>query len=395
MRSLRQPSLFSFEEWMKDTEWDDRLQAILDAVPLGPALRAFPKPARTGRPETHDRALMIRAYVAKAVEQIPTTEALRARLRRDPVFRWIVGYRGKSDVPSAATCSRMFDQLSQCTSLPAVHAQQVETARERQIVSTDKAAYDASDVPAYEKTCRHADAQDPERASWGMKTGPKGQKYRWFGYKLHLAVAAGSLFPVAALTTTATRHAVNMARPLVKMTTDRDMGQQVAIFDAGYDQATLYQDLQEQGLIPIIPLNRHGGEAPEGRDALGRPTCSMGYTLTLAGYDATTETQKFRCPHATGHVDCPMGMAWCSSSNYGYVEKIAIADNPREVGRIVRDTEKWDTLYDLRTSVERAFSYLKEQLNLRTVRVRGRRKVQTHNLLAVIALAASVLAAAA
>ena len=81
MGSLRQTSLFSFEEWIKDTEWDERLQAILDAVPLGPALSALPKPARTGRPEQHDRAIMIRAYVAKAIEQIPTTEALRARLR--------------------------------------------------------------------------------------------------------------------------------------------------------------------------------------------------------------------------------------------------------------------------------------------------------------------------
>ena len=237
--------------------------------------------------------------------------------------------------------------------------------------------------------------QDPESASWGLKTGPKGQKYRWFGYKLHLAVAAGTLFPLAALTTTAKMHDVNMARPLVKMTTDREMRQQTALFDAGYDQATLYRDLQAQGLVPIIPLNRHGGEPPEGRDDRGRPTCSMGYTLTLAGYDATTKTQKFRCPHVTGHVDCPMGMAWCSSSNYGYVQKIAIAEDPREVGRIVRGTAAWDTLYALRTSVERAFSYLKEQLNLRTVRVRGRRKVHTHNLLAVIALAASVLAAAA
>ena len=89
-----------------------------------------------------------------------------------------------------------------------------------------------------------------------------------------------------------------------------------------------------------------------------------------------------------------MGMAWCSSSNYGYVQKIAITDDPREVGRIVRGTAAWDALYHLRTSVERAFSYLKEQLNLRTVRVRGRRKVHTHNLFAVIALAASVLASA-
>lgn len=48
------------------------------------------------------------------------------------------------------------------------------------------------------------------------------------------------------------------------------MGQQVAIFDAGYDQTTLYRDLQAHGVIPIIPLNCHGGEAPKGRDSLGR-----------------------------------------------------------------------------------------------------------------------------
>lgn len=52
-----------------------------------------------------------------------------------------------------------------------------------------------------------------------------------------------------------------------------------------------------------------------------------------------------------------MGMAWCSPSNYGYVQKMAIADNPREVGRIVRGTATWDALYNVRTSVERAFSW--------------------------------------
>lgn len=68
--------------------------------------------------------------------------------------------------------------------------------------------------------------------------------------------------------------------------------------------------------------------------------------------------QKFRCPHATGHVDCLMGMAWCSGSNYGYVQKIAIADAPREVGRVIRGATTWDALYDWRSSVERAFRYL-------------------------------------
>ncbi|PSR25583.1 MAG: hypothetical protein C7B47_11890 [Sulfobacillus thermosulfidooxidans] len=58
----------------------------------------------------------------------------------------------------------------------------------------------------------------------------------------------------------------------------------------------------------------------------------------------------------------------------------------------MRGIAAWDALYDLRTSVDQAFSYLTEQRNLWTVRMRGRRKVHTHHLFAVIALAASVLA---
>ena len=116
---------------------------------MRPALSALPRPARPGRRERHNRVILIRDYVPKVIEQIPTTEALRARLRQDPVFRWIVGYRGKSDVPSAATFSRIFDQLSQCPALQAVHAQQVETAHAQKIVSMTEAAYDASDIIAH------------------------------------------------------------------------------------------------------------------------------------------------------------------------------------------------------------------------------------------------------
>ena len=325
MRPIRQPLLFSLEEWIKDNEWDDRLQAILDQVPLEPALHRLLPPAHTGRTERYDRSILIRAYVTKAVEEIPTTEALRARLRRDPIFRWIVGYRGKSDIPSTATFSRIFDQLSQSPSLDAVHVQQVAIAREPRIVSTDDAAYDSSDIPAYEKTRRHTDAQDPERASWGLKTGPKGQKYRWFGYKLHLAVAAGSLFPIAALTMTAKTHDVHGARPLVKITTDRKMGQKTAIFDAGYDQATLYADLQAQKLIPIIPLNRHGGEAPKGSRQLGTPHLFHGVYHDAGGV---------RCHHPHSKVPMPSGN-WPCPVPYGHrvgflVELWLCRENPSD-----------------------------------------------------------------
>lgn len=45
----------------------------------------------------------------------------------------------------------------------------------------------------------------------------------------------------------------------------------------------------------------------------------MGYEMTYWGADPSH--LKFRYPHATGKVDCSLGMAACSSSNYGMVAK--------------------------------------------------------------------------
>jgi len=63
MTSLRQTSLFSFEKWIKDTEWDYRLQAILDAGPLGPALSALPNgpdgSARNARSGPHNSGVRV------------------------------------------------------------------------------------------------------------------------------------------------------------------------------------------------------------------------------------------------------------------------------------------------------------------------------------------------
>lgn len=390
--SIRQPLLFSFEDWVRDTEPDDRLAAILAEIPVAAVLAALGPAPSTGRPAC-DEATLIRAYVAKAVEQLPTTRKLWRRLHRDPVFRWTVGYRTRTEIPSEATFSRCFARLAATGALDAGHAAQVTVGQAAGICPTDHVAGDSADIPGWERPRRAAQATDPEAASWGLKQNAKGVKYRWFGYKLHLAVAAPTGFPLAAVTSTAKVHDSQLAIPLWGRVRARGAGQVSALWDRAYDDARVYRAVQAAGAAAIIPINRHGGQPPVGRVADGRPACSMGYAMTAVGYDPGRQVQKFRCPHATGHVDCPMGMAWCSASNYGFVVKIPINENPREVGRIVRGTPQWDRLYALRTTVERAYSYLKEQLNLRWVRVRGRTKVHAHNLLAVMALAATLLAA--
>jgi hypothetical protein len=46
--------------------------------------------------------------------------------------------------------------------------------------------------------------------------------------------------------------------------------------------------------------------------------------------------------------------------------------------RIKRDTKEWRQLYNKRGSIERVFSRLKEELDLKSVKVRGLLNVKTH-----------------
>ncbi len=93
------------------------------------------------------------------------------------------------------------------------------------------------------------------------------------------------------------------------------------MMDAGYDQHKNYEAALSHKAQAIIPLNlRNEKEPPAGFSSNGTPRCLMGFEMTYWGCDK--KYLKFRCPHATGKVECPHGTSWCSSSNYGMVVKI-------------------------------------------------------------------------
>ncbi|WP_284225131.1 transposase, partial [Alicyclobacillus hesperidum] len=100
----------------------------------------------------------------------------------------------------------------------------------------------------------------------------------------------------------------------------------------------------------------------------------------------------FRCPHAVGKVDCPLGTAACSQSNYGMVVKKRITDDVRRYCAPHRGTQNWKLLYNERTAVERCNARLKTHLTANDVHVRGIQKVKTHMVLNAIVLLASALA---
>src|ERR1700752_119415 len=106
-----QGSLFPWlrEEVDPITEALGRLVTTLDVI----GLEAFvPEPPRGfGRPP-EDRRALARAFVAKAMLGVPTTNALIERLAVDKSLRRILGWERRSQVPSEATFSRAFAEFA-------------------------------------------------------------------------------------------------------------------------------------------------------------------------------------------------------------------------------------------------------------------------------------------
>ena len=70
-----------------------------------------------GRPPK-ERAAIARAFVAKAIYNMPTTRALLDRLESDRKLRRICGWEQKNEIPSESTFSRAFAEFA-ASQLPA------------------------------------------------------------------------------------------------------------------------------------------------------------------------------------------------------------------------------------------------------------------------------------
>ena len=103
-----------------------------------------------GRPPK-DRAAMARAFVAKAVYDLPTTRMLLDRLDTDVVLRRVCGWERRGEVPSESVFSRAFAEFA-ATQLPQrVHEALIrETHHDRLVghLSRDSTAIEAREKPA-------------------------------------------------------------------------------------------------------------------------------------------------------------------------------------------------------------------------------------------------------
>ncbi len=355
-----QASLFP---WLQEElgELTGKQQQLIEVLEIAQIETHLPYVGQVpGRPP-EDRCAIARAFVAKAVYNLATTEMLLDQLKSDITLRRICGWEKKQDIPSRATFSRAFAEFAESQLAERVHAAIIDTHLGNQLIghiSRDSTAITSREKP--EKKAVKAEATPPkkrgrpkkgeerikeptrlEKQSAGMsftemkddlptacnvgtKRNSKGYKTSWIGYKLHIDAADGGI-PVSCLLTSASLHDSQAAIPLAELSNQR-VSSCYDLMDAAYDAPQIKQHSESLGHVPLIDENPRGKERK-----------------------AEVEAELKRKRKA------------------GYKTSEAIR-------------------YNERGTVERVNGRLKDDFGARMVRVKGHAKVMAHLMFGVIAL---------
>jgi len=317
-----------------------------------------------GRP-LKSRSAIARAFVAKAVYNMPTTEILLDQLESNIKLRRLCGWEKKNEVPSPSTFSRAFAEFSESHLAERVHETMIEKHLSDQLIghiSRDSTAIVAREKPIKSEAKKEKrpkkrgrpkkgeepikeptrlekqiagmslsrmKADLPKVCNVGTKRNSKGYKTSWIGYKLHIDASDGGI-PISCLLTSASLHDSQVAIPLAEMT-NRRVTNCYDLMDAAYDSPLIKRHSESLGHIPLIDEN------PRSR-----------------------------------------------------VRKAEIADEQkrrRKTGYKLAE----DVRYNERSTVERINGRLKDEFNARMVRVKGHAKVMTHLMFGIMTLTASQL----
>lgn len=354
------------EELPPLTKKQQQLVAILEIIRIEEFFPSFCRGFQ-GRPEKSRKAIA-RAFIAKAVYNMPTTTFLIERLHTDSSFRRICGWESKNEIPSESVFSRAFTEFAHSEVASRVHESLIKEVYENEIVGhviIDASAIEAREKPAKEvknvaektpkmkvKRCRKGEQSPkemtrierqasgtmsldemlldlPRGCNVGAKTNSKGSLQWWVGYKLHLSVDNNGV-PLAGIVSSASMNETQAAIPLSKLTAQR-VQSLYDLMDAGYHVDAIMEHSRSLGHIPIFERqSKKAGEKEEKR------------------------SEK---------------LAW-KTLNW----------KPAEWVR-----------YECRTGVERVFSRLKDEFGASLIRVRSAIKVTAHLMFGILALAADQL----
>lgn len=344
------------------TEKQQQLVQVLEVLRIEDFIpRQFRAPGRPAK----DRGCIARAFVAKAVYDMPTTRILLDRLATDVSLRRLCGWERKSAVPSESVFSRAFATFAATKLTQRVHEALIGKTHQNRLVghiSRDSTAIEAREKPAHkdrpvespkrprgrpkkgqEKSKPESRLQRQGRMSAqemledlptacdvGAKKNSTGNLEFWTGYKLHLDVADGQI-PISCILTSASLHDSQAAIPLATLSAGRATNL-YDLMDAAYDTEEIRHHSRSLGHVPLIDIN------PRRNQELQQELVTEQQRLTRIGF---------------------------------------------QLPETIR--------YNERTAIERVNGRLKDEFGCRHVRVRGAAKVMCHCMFGVLALTADQL----
>jgi transposase len=343
------------------TEKQLQLVATLEIIRIEQFLPKFI--GCVGRPQK-DRAALARAFVAKAVFNMPTTRALIERIESDASLRRICGWERRSQVPDESTFSRAFAEFAVSELPKLVHDALITRVYKGQVVghvSRDSTAIEGREKPMPKKkedkkrkkrgrpkkgeeqpkepkrldkqlemTQEERLDELPKFCDVGAKANSKGNRDYWVGYKCHLDTADGDI-PLSCIVTSASLHDSQVAIPLAEETAAKVVSL-YDLMDSAYDCPQIIKHSEWLGHVPIIDTNVRRN------------------IVAKAERDAEAKAQ-----------------------------------------RTINWTSPEKAIYKQRSSAERVNSRLKDDFGGRMVRVRGSAKVACHLMFGILALTADAL----
>jgi Transposase DDE domain/Transposase domain (DUF772) len=297
-RSMQRNLFPEFAKELGETT-DKHLQVIVafDMIQVE-RFTLFQSPFAVGRPPAN-RDVLARAFIAKAVLNIPTTVGLIDRLKVDAVLRRLCGFERK--IPSEGTFSNAFAEFAIQGLAQITHKALICETYEGKLVghvSRDSTAIEGREKPAKKSTAKKdAKAEKiaakkkgrpqkgevrppidqsrierqttmslpamladlPKGCDVGGKKNSQGNTEWWIGYKLHFDVDDHGI-PLTALVTSASMHDSQAAIPLETMTNSR-VNSLYSVMDAAYNSDLIVKVVTDAGKVPIIdPKKPRGGE---------------------------------------------------------------------------------------------------------------------------------------
>jgi hypothetical protein len=295
-----------FPQWEHDLgePLTDKLKQVVRVLTVV-AVETFVPAARTGGRgrRAHARRLLARAFVVKALYNLPTTRPLLEMLHPQSLVRRLWGWPQRHAIPSEPTFSRALAAFAAMNLGARVHESLVQTYIGERLVGhicRDSPEIDAREKPAKKpkqeqkpkrprgrpkrprgrpKRGQPPPLPEPTRLQQqrghsveealralpivcdvGCTTDTKGHKHYWVGYKTHIDTADGGL-PGTVLTTRASLHDSQAAIPMLRRSAERVLSL-YDLRDPAYAAAPIYEVSEQLGHKPIIDKNRRGPDLP-------------------------------------------------------------------------------------------------------------------------------------